>query len=321
MLLECDSKNEIVPLIPADHTLLIARKNWLDHLTQTRRMAVHTVVAYERDTRQFLFFLCKHLGYQPTLNDLADLRVADLRAYLAYRRTQNINARSLSRNMASLRSFFNYLSREQLVNVPAAKLVRTPKYPKSLPKSLTIESALRIVREDNQQETEPWIIARNTAILILLYGCGMRISEALALTPEKFSDPNIKSLPITGKGGKTRLIPLIPIAHTAIKNYLKCCPYPLVNNQPIFRGVRGKPLQPAIIQRTVQNLRAHLGLPETTTPHALRHSFATHLLSRGGDLRTIQELLGHACLSTTQIYTHIDTNHLLEIYQKAHPRA
>ncbi|MDD9333219.1 MAG: tyrosine-type recombinase/integrase, partial [Bartonella sp.] len=155
----------------------------------------------------------------------------------------------------------------------------------------------------------------------LLYGCGMRISEALALTPEQFSDPSIKSLSVTGKGGKTRLIPLISIVHKAIRNYLKCCPYPLVNTQPIFRGVRGKPLQPAIIQRTVQKLRAHLGLPETTTPHALRHSFATHLLSRGGDLRTIQELLGHACLSTTQVYTHIDTNHLLEIYQKAHPRA
>ncbi|AQX21968.1 tyrosine recombinase XerC subunit [Bartonella sp. CDC_skunk] len=321
MLFEYDSKNEKIPLVPADHTLLIARKNWLDHLTQTCRMALHTAVAYERDTRQFLFFLCQHLGYQPTLDDLADLRVADLRAYLAYRRTQNISARSLSRNMASLRSFFNYLSREKLVNVPAAKLVRTPKHPKSLPKPLTIESALRIVKEENQQETEPWIIARNTAILILLYGCGMRISEALALTPEQFADPSIKSLSVTGKGGKTRLIPLIPIVHKAIENYLKCCPYPLVNTQPIFLGVRGKPLQPAIIQRTVQNLRARLGLPETTTPHALRHSFATHLLSRGGDLRTIQELLGHACLSTTQIYTHIDTNHLLEIYQKAHPRA
>ncbi|WP_208437084.1 tyrosine recombinase XerC [Bartonella taylorii] len=314
-------KDENVFLIPADHAVLSARKNWLDGLIRTRRMATQTAKAYERDTRQFLSFLCQHLGHQPTFNDLTNLRVMDLRAYLAYRRTHNISARSLSRGMAGLRSFFNYLSRQGIVSVPAAKLVRTPKQPKSLPKPLAIKSALHIVKQENQQENEPWITARNAAVLTLLYGCGMRISEALSLTPEQFSDPQRTSLFVRGKGGKTRLVPLIKVVYETVHNYLKCCPYPLVDTQPMFRGARGGVLQPAIIQRAVRNLRVNLGLPETATPHTLRHSFATHLLSRGGDLRTIQELLGHACLSTTQAYTHVDTDYLLEIYRKAHPRS
>ncbi|WP_273783274.1 tyrosine recombinase XerC [Bartonella sp. AU15XJBT] len=314
-------KDENSPLIPADHAVLTARKNWLECLVKTRRMSAQTAQAYERDTRQFLSFLCKHLGHAPTLNDLAHLRVSDLRAYLAYRRTNNVSARSLSRGVAGIRSFFKYLSRERIVNVPAAQLIKSPKHPKSLPKPLAIQSALHIVKQENQLENEPWIIARNAAVLMLLYGCGMRISEALSLTPEQFSDPKKTSLFITGKGGKTRLVPLIKIVYEAVQNYLKCCPYPLRDNQPLFRGARGGALQPAIIQKTVRNLRASLGLPETATPHTLRHSFATHLLSRGGDLRTIQELLGHASLSTTQTYTHVDTDHLLEIYQKAHPRS
>ncbi|WP_375641140.1 MULTISPECIES: tyrosine recombinase XerC [unclassified Bartonella] len=314
-------KDKNIPLIPADHAILNARKNWLECLIQTRRMSAQTVQAYERDTRQFLSFLCQHLSHIPTLTDLAHLRISDLRAYLAYRRTNNVSARSLSRGVAGIRSFFKYLSREGIVNVPAAQLIRSPKHPRSLPKPLAIKSALHIVKQENQLENEPWISARNAAVLMLLYGCGMRISEALSLTPEQFSDPEKTSLFITGKGGKTRLVPLIKIVYEAVQNYLKCCPYPLRDNQPIFRGVRGGPLQPAIIQKTVRNLRASLGLPETATPHTLRHSFATHLLSRGGDLRTIQELLGHASLSTTQIYTHVDTDHLLKIYQKAHPRS
>nr|CDP79346.1 site-specific tyrosine recombinase XerC [Bartonella schoenbuchensis]CDP79525.1 site-specific tyrosine recombinase XerC [Bartonella schoenbuchensis] len=316
-----NKKGKNAPLIPAEQGLLVARKKWLEGLVKTRRMATHTAQAYERDTRQFLIFLCHHLGHEVTCKDLADLRVVDLRAYLAHRRTLKISARSLSRNVASLRSFFNYLSREGIVDTLAAKLIRTPKHPKLLPKPLNVQAALHIIKPENQQEDEPWIIARNVAVLALLYGCGMRISEALALTPEQFSDPEITSLSVIGKGGKTRLVPLIKTVYEMVETYLKCCPYPLVSTQPMFRGVRGGPLQPAIIQRLVQNLRARLGLPETTTPHALRHSFATHLLSRGGDLRTIQELLGHACLSTTQVYTHIDTDRLLEVYQKAHPRA
>ncbi|WP_455477885.1 tyrosine recombinase XerC [Bartonella sp. B10] len=307
-------------LVPADYAVLEVRKNWLDNLTRSRRMATQTTQAYERDTRQFLLFLCRHLGHETTFDDLANLRVADFRAYLAYRRTNNIGARSLSRGMAGLRSFFNYLSREKIVCVPAAKLVKTPKKPQSLPRPLTIKSALHIVKQENQQENAVWITARNAAILILLYGCGMRISEALSLTPEQFSNPEKTSISVVGKGGKERLVPLIPIVYKAVQNYLKCCPYPLIDNEPMFRGARGGVLQPSIVQRAIRILRTNLGLPDTTTPHTLRHSFATHLLSRGGDLRTIQELLGHACLSTTQIYTHVDTDHLLEVYQKAHPR-
>ncbi|ENN90344.1 tyrosine recombinase XerC [Bartonella bovis] len=316
-----NKKGQNAPLIPAEQGLLVARKKWLEALVKTRRMATRTKEAYERDTRQFLIFLCHHLGHEVTCKDLTDLCVADLRAYLAYRRTLKISARSLSRNIASLRSFFNYLSREGIVDTLAAKLIRTPKHPKLLPKPLSVQAALHIVKPENQQADEPWIIARNVAVLALLYGCGMRISEALALTPEQFSDPEITSLSVIGKGGKARLVPLIKTVHEMVETYLKCCPYPLASTQPMFRGTRGGPLQAAIIQRLVQNLRARLGLPETTTPHALRHSFATHLLSRGGDLRTIQELLGHACLSTTQVYTHIDTDRLLEVYQKTHPRA
>lgn len=314
-------KDENSPLIPAAPAVLTARESWLECLVKTRRMSAQTAQAYERDTRQFLSFLCQHFNQAPTLTDLAHLRVSDLRAYLAYRRTNNISARSLSRGVAGIRSFFKYLSREGIVNIPAAQLIRSPKHPKSLPKPLAIPSALRVVKQENQRENEPWINARNAAVLMLLYGCGMRISEALSLTPEQFSDPKKTSLFITGKGGKTRLVPLIKIVYEAVQNYLKCCPYPLRDNQPLFRGARGGPLQPAIIQKTVRNLRASLGLPETATPHTLRHSFATHLLSRGGDLRTIQELLGHASLSTTQTYTHVDTDHLLEIYKKAHPRS
>ncbi|KEG22064.1 hypothetical protein H704_00082 [Bartonella bacilliformis Peru38] len=314
-------KGQNISLVPADDAVLAARQSWLESLLHIHRMATRTVEAYERDTRQFLFFLCQHLGRKPTYHDLADLQVADLRSYMAYRRKQMVSTRSLSRNMASMRSFFNYLSRENLVDVPAAKLVRTPKYAKSLPKTLTMKAALTIVKQGNQQEDEPWIAARNAAVLTLLYGCGMRISEALALTPKQFSDPNVTSLSIVGKGGKTRLIPLIKAVYESVETYLKCCPYPLGDNQPMFRGARGGPLQPAIIQRAVQNLRASLGLPKTATPHALRHSFATHLLSRGGNLRIIQELLGHASLSTTQVYTEIDSDRLLDIYQKAHPRA
>ncbi|WP_336278618.1 tyrosine recombinase XerC [Bartonella sp. CB175] len=314
-------KDKNISFVPADHAVLSIRKSWLDNLLQTRRLSEQTVQAYERDTRQFLSFLCQHLGHEPAFDDLANLRVIDFRAYLAYRRTHNISSRSLNRGMAGLRSFFNYLSREGIVKIPAAKLVRTPKQPKSLPKPLPVKLALHIVKQDNQQENETWVIARNTAVLMLLYGCGMRISEALALTPKQFSDPDKVSLFVTGKGGKTRLVPLIKVVYEAVQNYLKCCPYPLTDNQPMFRGIRGGTLKPEIIQRVVRNLRANLGLPATTTPHTLRHSFATHLLARGGDLRTIQELLGHACLSTTQVYTHVDTDRLLEVYQKAHPRA
>ncbi|MBH9981329.1 tyrosine recombinase XerC [Bartonella sp. B10834G6] len=309
-----------LPLLEATPQLLSARKDWLEQLQKTRRVAKLTVEAYERDSRQFLSFLCQHLGHIPDISDLSGLRVADMRSFLAYRRNMGVGSRSLGRGLAGIRSFFNFLTRAGLADVPAARIVRTPKQPKSLPKPLNIADALHIVDKKTQLDDEPWVASRNAAILTLCYGCGLRISEALSLTPADFSDKNATSIYVTGKGGKTRLVPVIPAVHEAIDDYLSCCPFILPPDQPLFRGVRGGKLQRAIVERAVQQLRASLGLPDSVTPHALRHSFATHLLSRGGDLRTIQELLGHASLSTTQIYTGVDTDRLMEVYKKAHPR-
>ena len=308
-----------LPLLEATPKLLSARKDWLEQLEKTRRVAKLTVEAYERDSRQFLSFLCEHLGHRPDISDLSELRVADIRSFLAYRRNEGVGSRSLGRGLAGIRSFFNFLTRAGLADVPAARVVRTPKQPKSLPKPLNIADALHIVDKKTQLDDEPWVASRNAAILTLCYGCGLRISEALSLTPADFSDKNATSIYVTGKGGKTRLVPVIPAVHEAIDDYLSCCPFILPPDQPLFRGVRGGKLQRAIVERAVQQLRSSLGLPDSVTPHALRHSFATHLLSRGGDLRTIQELLGHASLSTTQIYTGVDTDRLMEVYKKAHP--
>ena len=308
-----------LPLLEATPKLLTARKDWLEQLEKTRRVAKLTVEAYERDSRQFLSFLCQHLGHRPDISDISELRVADIRSFLAYRRNEGVGSRSLGRGLAGIRSFFNFLTRTGLADVPAARVVRTPKQPKSLPKPLNIADALHIVDKKTQLDDEPWVASRNAAILTLCYGCGLRISEALSLTPADFSDKNATSIYVTGKGGKTRLVPVIPAVHEAIDDYLSCCPFILPPDQPLFRGVRGGKLQRAIVERAVQQLRSSLGLPDSVTPHALRHSFATHLLSRGGDLRTIQELLGHASLSTTQIYTGVDTDRLMEVYKKAHP--
>lgn len=308
-----------LPLLEATPKLLTARKDWLEQLEKTRRVAKLTVEAYERDSRQFLSFLCQHLGHRPDISDLSELRVADIRSFLAYRRNEGVGSRSLGRGLAGIRSFFNFLTRAGLADVPAARVVRTPKQPKSLPKPLNIADALHIVDKKTQLDDEPWVASRNAAILTLCYGCGLRISEALSLTPADFSDKNATSIYVTGKGGKTRLVPVIPAVHEAIDDYLSCCPFILPPDQPLFRGVRGGKLQRATVERAVQQLRSSLGLPDSVTPHALRHSFATHLLSRGGDLRTIQELLGHASLSTTQIYTGVDTDRLMEVYKKAHP--
>ncbi len=309
-----------LPLLEATPRLLTARKDWLEQLEKTRRVAKLTVEAYERDSRQFLSFLCGHLGHRPDISDLSELRVADIRSFLAYRRNEGVGSRSLGRGLAGIRSFFRFLTHAGLADVPAARVVRTPKQPKSLPKPLNIADALHIVDKKTQLDDEPWIASRNAAILTLCYGCGLRISEALSLTPADFGDKNTTSIYVTGKGGKTRLVPVIPAVHEAIDDYLSCCPFILPPDQPLFRGVRGGKLQRAIVERAVQQLRSSLGLPDSVTPHALRHSFATHLLSRGGDLRTIQELLGHASLSTTQIYTGVDTDRLMEVYKKAHPR-
>ncbi|GEC31861.1 tyrosine recombinase XerC [Sinorhizobium fredii] len=295
------------------------RQRWLASLAEERRLSGKTVEAYERDTRQFLTFLTGHLAGPPRLADIRTLRPADLRGFLAQRRKAGAGARTLGRGLAGLRSFLRYLEKNGLANAAGAGAVRSPKQPKSLPKPLTDRDALKVVTADAQLAEEPWIAARNAAVLTLLYGCGLRISEALTLTPDDFS--GAASLRITGKGDKTRIVPLIAAATEAVATYRKLCPYHIGPGEPLFRGARGAKLQPAIIQREMQKLRSALGLPDSATPHALRHSFATHLLAGGGDLRTIQELLGHASLSTTQVYTGVDSARLLEIYDRAHPRA
>lgn len=307
-------------LIIADPKLMAERQTWLQSLGDERRLSENTVEAYERDTRQFFTFMTSHLAGPVKLKDIESLRPADLRGFLATRRKDGAGARTLGRGLAGIRSFLRHLEKRGLVNAAGASAIRSPKQPKSLPKPLSATQALAVVSEANQLSEEPWISARNSAVLTLLYGCGLRISEALGLTANDFHG-SARALRITGKGNKTRLVPLLPIALEAVELYRKLCPFHLGGDVPLFRGAKGGPLQPAIIQREMQKLRSALGLADTATPHALRHSFATHLLGNGGDLRTIQELLGHASLSTTQVYTGVDSVRLLDVYDRAHPRA
>lgn len=308
-------------LVHGRDDLIRARQTWLQCLARERRLAPLTVEAYERDTRQFMQFLTGHLGGPPGISDIAQLRPADLRAFLASRRQGGAGARTLGRGLAGIRSLLKHLERAGLVNAAGAGALRAPRQPKSLPKPLTAPDARRVVSASEQLAEEPWVAARNAAVLTLLYGCGLRISEALALTGEDFGDRAQRSLRVKGKGGKTRIVPLLAAAHQAVAEYRRLCPFHIPADGTLFLGARGGQLQPAIIQREMKKLRSALNLPETATPHALRHSFATHLLGRGGDLRAIQELLGHASLSTTQIYTGVDTSRLLDIYDAAHPRA
>ncbi len=307
-------------LVSAKSDLMDARSAWLATLARERRLAPLTLEAYERDTRQFFQFLTGHCGGPPGVPEVADLRPADLRAFLAYRRKEGVGARTLGRGLAAIRSFLRHLERRGLANAAGAASLRSPKLPKSLPRPLAAGDAKRVVSAGEQLAEEPWIAARNAAVLTLLYGSGLRISEALGLKAGQLSGAETV-LRITGKGGKTRLSPVLAVAVDAISEYRRLCPYHLAADGPLFRGARGGPLDPSIVQREMRKLRSALNLPDSATPHALRHSFATHLLARGGDLRTIQELLGHASLSTTQIYTGVDTSRLLDIYDKAHPRA
>lgn len=308
-------------LISAKSDLQSARQAWLTMLAKERRLSPETVEAYERDSRQFLQFLTGHCGEPPGLADVGALRPADLRGFLSQRRSGGAGARTLGRGLAGVRSLLRFLERRGLANAAGAAALRAPRQPKSLPKPLTASDARRVVSVDEQLAEEPWIAARNAAVLTLLYGSGLRISEALAISGAELAGAGDTILRVTGKGGKTRLAPVLPVALSAVAEYRRLCPFHLDPKGVLFRGARGGPLNPAIIQREMKKMRSALNLPETATPHALRHSFATHLLGRGGDLRMIQELLGHASLSTTQVYTGVDTARLLEIYDSAHPRA
>jgi integrase/recombinase XerC len=318
---------------PADVSAEILR--WLAFLGDQKRMSPKTVEAYRRDVIQFLLFMADHLGGQPSLADLAALSPQDVRAFMAARRAKGIGARSLMRQLAGARSFARFLERNGKGKVGALNAVRAPKIPKTLPKPLAVPQAKRISDTDLRagEEREPWILARDAAVMALLYGSGLRIAEALSLKPRDIPHPNPPpqagegkgrngdTLTVTGKGNKARMVPVLPAVLTLIADYVALCPYDLPDDGPLFVGAKGGPLSPRIIQLTMERLRGALGLPDTATPHALRHSFATHLLSRGGDLRAIQELLGHVSLSTTQIYTAVDTERLLDAYNAAHPRA
>jgi len=297
---------------------------WLAHLSDERRMSAKTLEAYRRDAGQFLAFLAEHRGGAPTLSDLAKLTPTDVRAFMAARRSEGIGGRSLMRNLAGVRSFARYLERNGKGKVAALAAVRMPKVPKTLPKPIAIADAKRMTDVDLRagEEKEPWIFARDAAVLALLYGSGLRIAEALGLKREDAPLPGKDdAITVMGKGRKQRMVPVLPMVARLIADYIALCPYDLPDNGPLFVGAKGGPLSPRVIQLSMARLRGALGLPETATPHALRHSFATHLLARGGDLRAIQELLGHASLSTTQIYTEVDTERLLEAYRSAHPRA
>jgi len=317
----------LLAAIPAAADVLAARQAWLARLSGLRRLSPLTVEAYERDSRQFLYFLSAHYAQAVSLAQLQALELSDLRSFLSRRRSEGLGVRSVGRLLSGLRSFFKYLEREGLANISAAGLIRSPRKGRTLPHPLAPEAAAQLTERQAFSDEEPWIAARNAAVFSLLYGCGLRISEALGLKAGAIGAAGAggqitqKSLYITGKGGKTRLVPLLPVVAEAVAAYKKLCPYPLPEDGPLFRGARGGRLSPAIIQRAIKGLRAAYHLPDSATPHALRHSFATHLLAGGGDLRMIQELLGHADLAATQIYTQVDGARLMEIYNKAHPRA
>jgi integrase/recombinase XerC len=312
---------EPVPLtrFSAGDDLRAAIGLWSAWLAGERRASAHTVAAYNRDLAFFLDFLTEHLGELPSLASIDGLRPADFRAYLARRVQDRVERSSLARGLSVLRGFVRFLQRRGLASTTGLATLRSPKLPHSVPKPLTIDDAIGCVASVGELTARDWQRKRDTAILTLLYGCGLRLSEALGLT--RANAPLGETLAITGKGGKQRLLPILAAVREAVADYLAACPHALANDGPLFVGIRGAPLNPRLVQRQMALLRGFLDLPDTATPHALRHSFATHLLGAGGDLRAIQELLGHASLSTTQRYTSVETERLLAIYDAAHPRA
>lgn len=299
---------------------------WVTWLGDERRMAPLTVEAYRRDLREFLAFVGHHLGKLPDLGDLGALARADFRAWMAARSQRHLQASSTARALSAVKSFYRLAIKHGLIGETGVTALRTPKLPRSLPKPLNAGEALEAVTAIGDDARADWIAKRDIAVLTLLYGCGLRISEALGLRRSDVPQDGVTSeamplLRITGKGNKTRLVPVLPVVTQALHDYLAICPFPGTATDPLFVGARGGPLKARLIQSAMQHLRARLGLPETATPHALRHSFATHLLAGGGDLRAIQELLGHASLSTTQRYTEVDAAQLMAVYNAAHPRA
>lgn len=292
---------------------------WLSHLQALEGAAVNTIEAYRRDVARYLKFLATHRGGAEGIASVSRTAHADLRAWMAYERSRNLSPRSLARALSAVKSFTAWAADRSGTDATTVLSARGPKHRRKLPRPLSEDAAATMLDEIGADAHEDWIAARDTAIATLLYGLGLRISEALSLTAADHPLP--ETLRITGKGGKTRPVPVIPAAAEAVAAYVARCPYDLTPGDPLFRGARGGPVNPRLIQSAMERARLRLGLPATATPHALRHSFATHLLAAGGDLRAIQELLGHASLSTTQAYTSVDAARLMEVYEKAHPRA
>lgn len=296
-----------------------ALTQWLQQLQALEGAAQNTIEAYRRDVARYLKFLTTHRGGAEGIAAVARTTHTDLRAWMAEERSRGLSARSLARALSAVKGFTAWAADRTGTDATTVLSARGPKYRRKLPRPLSEDSATEILSEIGSDAREDWIAARDTAIATLLYGLGLRISEALSLTGADHPLPPV--LRITGKGGKTRPVPVIPAAARAVSDYARLCPYELQPDAPLFRGARGGPVNPRLIQGAMERARLRLGLPASATPHALRHSFATHLLSAGGDLRAIQELLGHASLSTTQAYTAVDAARLMEVYEKAHPRA
>jgi integrase/recombinase XerC len=310
--------------LPADERFLAPAiraglADWLTHLRALKGSASATTNAYSRDVARYLQFLAQHRGGVEGLAQIATTTQSDLRAWMAEERTRGLSARSLARALSAVKGFTSWAADRTGADATTVLSARGPKFRRKLPRPLSETGAAALLETIGDDAREDWIAARDTAIVTLLYGLGLRISEALSLTAA--SHPLPQTLRITGKGGKTRIVPVLPAAAEAVAAYVNLCPFDLSPDTPLFRGVRGGPVNPRLIQSAVERARLRLGLPATATPHALRHSFATHLLSAGGDLRAIQELLGHASLSTTQGYTAVDAARLMDVYEKAHPRA
>ena len=303
--------------IPPAHRDALAR--WLDHLRALDAVAVNTLTAYAHDVTGFLAFLAGYHGEAEGLGAVAQIDQSDLRAWMAHERGRGVAARSLARELSAVKNFVAWVAERENLDASAVLSQRGPKFRRKLPRPLSVDGAREMISQVGEQARIDWIAARDIAVVTLLYGCGLRISEALGLTGAAHPLPD--TLRILGKGGKERLVPTLPAARAAVADYVRLCPYDLSRAEPLFRGARGGALNPRLIALVMEKARMQLGLPATATPHAMRHSFATHLLSAGGDLRAIQELLGHASLSTTQAYTAVDAARLMEVYEKAHPRA
>lgn len=296
-----------------------ALAQWLDGQKTLHGAAANTVEAYHRDVADFIAFMAAHSGAPQGLAALSRITVSDMRAWMARTRSDDVGARSLARKLSAVKSFYRWLATREGFEPTAVLSTRSPKFQRKLPRPLAEDAARAMIDRVELQAPQDWVAARDMAVVTVLYGCGLRISEALSLTGA--DEPLPPVLRITGKGGKERIVPVIPAAREAVSRYARLCPHPLEADQPLFRGVRGGALNPRAIQKVMEQARLQLGLPASATPHAMRHSFATHLLNAGGNLRAIQELLGHASLSTTQAYTAVDTARLMQVYEASHPRA